>query len=463
MSYTYKVKQGDTLNAVAQAHGFANYKDAGISSVPSGNFDMIRPDEEITLGNYDPNKVTTVPTKTSPIISSTDNQQQFRNDSTSIDTLIGSLNTKVDPVTGQKTDVKETTTTDTKTGLPKTETTAETTTGNAIFDNLQKEAKVKSDALLAKQEEDKVSYNNLWNTSLANLNATTQNAINTINTTYDKRIKEQQRINTLNIARVQAYGLGNGGQYTPIAFSDAVTDRELEASDNISALESQRNDLINKAKFARDEGETALMRKNLEDLQKIDDNINKQLKDVMAIAEKNYKNLRDARLDAEKQHKAKVAEALTSLTALSGSMADAYGTMDDKGKDETIKKIMQQTGLDYGQVYSTLEGAVAKKAKTARDIRKEEATVNATEALANQRNQPKKTSKPKAEPKLKAEQVLGTAMTEFKTKMQQKGWKGVSKSDYDVWYNYINTEYGQASANKLQKYLDDEGLSVDTQ
>lgn len=462
MSYTYTVKAGDSLNKIAQAHGFSNYKDAGVTSVPSGNFDMIRPNEQITLANYDPNKVSTVPTRTSPIISSTDNQQQFRNDSTSIDTLIGSLNTKVDPVTGQKTDVKETTTTDTKTGLPKTETIAETTTGNAVFDNLQKEAKSKSDALLAKQEEDKVSYTNLWNTSLANLNATTQNAINTINTTYDKRIKEQQRINTLNIARVQAYGLANGGQYTPIAFSDAVTDRELEASDNISALESQRNDLINKAKTARDEGETGLMRNHLKDLQAIDDKINSQLKDVMATAEKNYQDLRNARVDAENQHKAKVAEALTSLTALSGSMVDEYMKLDDKGKDAIIKKIMQQNGLDYGQVYSTLEGAVAKKAKDSLATRKEEASVDATEALANQRNQPKK-STVKKEPKLKAEQVLGTAMTEFKTKMQQKGWKGVSKDDYDVWYNYINTEYGQASANKLQKYLDDEGISVDTQ
>ena len=458
--YTYKVKAGDSLNAIAQAHGFSNYKDAGITSVPSGNFDKISPDETITLANYDPNKVSTVATKTSPVLSSTDNQTQYKNDSNTIDTIIGSLNKKVDPVTGEETKVKETQVT-TDTGAVKTDVTTENTTGNPLFDNLTKEAKTKQDALVAKQAQDKIDYTNLWNTSLANLNATTQNAINTINTTYDKRIREQQRINSLNIARVQAYGLANGGQYTPIAFSDAVTGRELEASDAIASLENQRNDLVNKAKNARDEGESALMRQHLTDLQAIDDKINAQLKDVMNTAEKNYQSLRNARVDAENKHKAQVAEALTALQAMSGTMVDAYSTMDEKAKDATIKKIMAQTGLDYGQVYSTLEGAVAKKTTGALDLRKKEADIKSAEALAKQRNEPKSTTK--KETKFTAEQDLGQAMQDFKTKMTQKGWKGVSKNDYDQWYNYLVETHGQATANKLQKYIEEDGLSVDTQ
>ena len=459
MSYTYTVKAGDTLNAIAQSHGFSNYKDAGIASVPSGNFDLIRPNDEITIGNYDPSKVTNVPTKTTPIISSTDNQQQYKNDSSSIDTLIGSLNKKVDPVTGLETTTKETPTVDKKTGTTTTETTSETTTGNPVFDNLQKEAKSKTDAIKIKQEEDKASYESLWKTSLANLNASTQNAINTINTTYNKRIKEQERINNLNIARVQAYGLSSGGQYTPLAFSDAVTGKEIEASDAIASLENQRNDLINKAKTARDEGETALMREHLADLQKIDDRINAQLKDVMNIAETNYKNLRTARIDAENQHKAKIAEALTSFQALSGSMVDEYVKMDDKAKDATIRKIMTQTGLDYGQVYATLEGAVVKKTKTALDLRKEQASVNATEALANQRNKGKVT-KPKTT-KITADQEIGTAINYFKKSIAEKGWKGVNPDEFKQMNDYLSETFGYSATIKFQKALDEQGLMVD--
>ena len=459
MSYTYTVKAGDTLNAIAQSHGFSNYKDAGIASVPSGNFDLIRPNDEITIGNYDPSKVTNVPTKTTPIISSTDNQQQYKNDSSSIDTLIGSLNKKVDPVTGLETTTKETPTVDKKTGTTTTETTSETTTGNPVFDNLQKEAKSKTDAIKIKQEEDKASYESLWKTSLANLNASTQNAINTINTTYNKRIKEQERINNLNIARVQAYGLSSGGQYTPLAFSDAVTGKEIEASDAIASLENQRNDLINKAKTARDEGETALMREHLADLQKIDDRINAQLKDVMNIAETNYKNLRTARIDAENQHKAKIAEALTSFQALSGSMVDEYVKMDDKAKDATIRKIMTQTGLDYGQVYATLEGAVVKKTKTALDLRKEQASVNATEALANQRNKGKVT-KPKTT-KITADQEIETAINYFKKSIAEKGWKGVNPDEFKQMNDYLSETFGYSATIKFQKALDEQGLMVD--
>lgn len=51
MAITYTVKKGDTLNSIVQGQGFKNYKEAGITSVPSGNFDLIRPGEVITIGN----------------------------------------------------------------------------------------------------------------------------------------------------------------------------------------------------------------------------------------------------------------------------------------------------------------------------------------------------------------------------------------------------------------------------
>ncbi len=54
MAVTYKVKSGDTLNSIVQQYGFKNYKEAGITSVPSGNFDLIRVGDSITIGNAAP-------------------------------------------------------------------------------------------------------------------------------------------------------------------------------------------------------------------------------------------------------------------------------------------------------------------------------------------------------------------------------------------------------------------------
>jgi len=47
------VKQGDTLNSISQSLGYENYKDAGVTSVPSGDFDLIRPGEVINFGRAD--------------------------------------------------------------------------------------------------------------------------------------------------------------------------------------------------------------------------------------------------------------------------------------------------------------------------------------------------------------------------------------------------------------------------
>lgn len=47
---TYTVKAGDTLNAIASQYGFKNYKEANITGYGSGNPDLIRPGEVLTIG-----------------------------------------------------------------------------------------------------------------------------------------------------------------------------------------------------------------------------------------------------------------------------------------------------------------------------------------------------------------------------------------------------------------------------
>ena len=366
MPFSYTVKNGDTINSIANRYGFKNYKDAGISSVPSGNFDLIKEGESISLGNYDPNKVQTF-SQTSPVVSSLDNKAEFMQNSDKISGIdrafsgiYGGTETKVD-TTKTTTDPngnKTTTTTDASTE----------TSGDPVYDALLKQNKEQEAKLALDAEAKKEDYASLYQTSLANLDATTQATIDRITSSYDKRIKEQQRINQLNIDRTKAYGLANGGQYTPIDFGDAVSLRETEASDKINALEGERTSLINQAKVARDNGASALLRQKLADLDKVDADIRTQLKAVEDEGDKRYKMLRDIRTAEETKAKERREKALAQIASLAPSYSEEYEKMTPEQKNSFIQQIVTKTGLDYASIYGTLEAGMVKSTKDKLDI-----------------------------------------------------------------------------------------------
>ena len=59
----YVVKKGDTVNSIVQRYGYKNYRDAGLKSVPSGNFDSIREGDVLNFGRP---SSTPTPTPTPP-------------------------------------------------------------------------------------------------------------------------------------------------------------------------------------------------------------------------------------------------------------------------------------------------------------------------------------------------------------------------------------------------------------
>ena len=59
MATTYTVKEGDTLNGISQKYGFKSYKDAGITGYKSGNPDLIRAGEVLTIGKVPSSPATT--------------------------------------------------------------------------------------------------------------------------------------------------------------------------------------------------------------------------------------------------------------------------------------------------------------------------------------------------------------------------------------------------------------------
>lgn len=378
MAFKYTVKDTDTggLNSIVKKYGFANYKQAGISSVPSGNFDLIRPGDVIDIPNYDPNKISPI-NETSPVLSSKDGEREFSGYSDKLTEQLGSL-------TPEEKSTTETTKSEASpfaTGA-KDETTGKTeTTGDPVLDKVNKwqseqDAKFDAEALIRKNE-----YTSIFQTSLANIDATTAATITGINVTYDKRIAEQKRINKLNIDRVKAYGLGGGGTYTPISYGDAVSVREIEAADKITSLESERNSLISQAKQAQEQGKIGLMREKMTDLDRVNNQLNENLSRVSQEAEKQYKLLRDYRKEEETKHEELVKKAKERLALLAPKYNDEYGAMTSEEKDAFITKLSNQTGIDYASVYGIMESAASGAEKKALEKDKAKLDLESTKEL----------------------------------------------------------------------------------
>lgn len=384
MAFKYTVQASDYkgLNDIVKRYGFSDYKAAGVTSVPSGNFDLIRPGEVIDIGNYDPSKITGI-NSGSPVISSVDSQAQFRDNSGKLDTQKGSLIdlSKKDTAgkTGTGTAITSTERTPFATGT-KDANGVISTTGDPVLDKLNAYEIEQKGKFNVESERQKAEYSALFNTSLSNIDATANATIANINASYDKRLKEQGRINDINIGRVKAYGLSNGGQYTPISFGDAVTAREQEAADQISALEGQRNSLIAQAEAARQTGKAGLLRQNMDDLAKINTQLNLNLKNVAEESEKQYQLLRDIRKEEETKHQAAVTEMKTKLAALAPQYLDDYNGLDDKSKDTFLTNLANQTGLDYATVFGIMQGATTSAANAALDTKKKETDIKKTEA-----------------------------------------------------------------------------------
>lgn len=366
MAFNYTVKKGDTLNSIAQRYGFSNYKQAGVSSVPSGNFDLIREGESITLGNYDPNKIQGINTGSS-VISSEDNAQKFKDNSNELDRLESEQATKRDKQeeTGNE-DV-----------VVKTETSDEDKI-NYEFDK----AKEKADQEAKDQQRE---YERLLESQFALNDSIASSTIESIRNTFAQSIEEQKRINEINIARVKAYGLGGGGRFTPISFGDAITNREREASDKIRNLENEMNSLIAQARNTQREGETALLESRIDQINEI----RNQLRETYASIEKERQSqlelMREVREEEEAKHQAEV-EKIQQFIALQITQDDEeIANMSNEELNSLVSQYAETYGQDFLTTYATIRGAVTESKLKNLDIKKKEADISASQALANKR------------------------------------------------------------------------------
>ena len=406
MAYKYKVQAGDnSLNTIASRFGFSNYKEAGVSTVPSGDFDMIRPGDEITLNNYDPNKVTTIGS-TPSALSSNDVAGEYKSASSTLDEKLnensrayrlndGSMayfsgevtdaelaakNGKTLPKTGAEDPNK----TPVKTDEPKPGTAE----ADPLYQSMLKSeaaGKASADAWALAQNE---KINSLLPKTLSLLDAQYASSVSNITNTYTKLIAEQKVINARSIDRTKAYGLSHGAQYAPLEFGDAISEKETKASNEIAKLDNDRNDLLAKAKQARDQGEITALRDNMKDLATVEETMRQRTKDLADEVQKRYELTVTARKEAETKQKETVQKALAAASIQ--HLDDFKSAKDEKAKDKIVRQIILDsagtlTDADYYTVYTALNGALVSANDKTLATKKTEAEIKSTEALTKDR------------------------------------------------------------------------------
>lgn len=317
---------------------------------------------------------------TSPVISSEDHAASYREGSTKVDTLLQSQVGQSDvqreaalrdagltpeQIAAVKAGKGYATETTTETGTSKTETAPAATSGDLSYDTYNKELADTEAKATAKATADKAEYEAAFKTSLSAIDATTQATIGRLNVLFDKRLKEQERLNRISVDARKAYGLSEGGQYTPIAMTDAMTDIETEAADKISALELERGSLIAEAKAARDTGSSKLMNDKLAKIDDIDTNLRSTLKDVEKKSLDQYTLQRELRKEEEAKIKEKQQKTLKGFAAIASQFTDQYDKMSAEEKDKWIKARMKtDPDLTYADIYDAMQTALKTGKKT---------------------------------------------------------------------------------------------------
>ena len=350
MAYKHKVLPGENLNQISQRYGFANYKLAGISSVPSGNFDLVRPGEEITLGNYNPQEVKTIGS-TDPLITSEQNAGEYKD-------LASSLDKKLNPPPeGTPTPDTEAAT---ATPIAQKDTQA-IASGDKLYDEYLKSQETVKTGMDTQKADKEAEIKSLLPKTLALIDAQYAATTSNITNTYSKLLTEQQRINQVNVDRTKAYGLGAGGQYMPLEFTSAVSEQEQKAANAISTLENERNDLLAQAKASRDQGEISALRDNMDALNKVEETMRQRTKDLSAEVQKRYELTQAVRKEQESKFQERANKTLEA--AKIKYLKDFQNAKTEDEKVKVIRKVILDsagtlTNDDFYSIYSALNSAV---------------------------------------------------------------------------------------------------------
>jgi len=394
MPYTYTVKSGDTLNSISNKYGFSNYKKAGISSVPSGNFNLIHPGEKITLNNYDPNAVGTPLAKNPPVISSKDHATQFTTNKNNLDNILSGQkpqdNSTPLPTTPQDTAPANILPTDTTTTTTPTQPNDVSSIGS-LYQNSKNAEQLQITQATNQMNAEKTNFLNTINTRLANIDATTRATTDRITALANSRIAEQTMINNLNTDRIKAYGLANGGLYQPVQYTSAVTQKETQGALAISKIEQARDSAISQAEIASRQGKSALLAQKMDTISKFESNLRSNLMNIENESAKQYSMLIQVRKEKQAENIKALQEMQARVTAFVELHSNEYKNLTPEQISQKITQIMTQTNMGYSQAYNAIMAGInsvtpdLKSALTQAEINKTNAQTK-TEATKQYKN-----------------------------------------------------------------------------
>lgn len=256
-----------------------------------------------------------------------------------------------------------------------TTTTSSKETGDPVYDSYLTNRSMETAKAEKWAEEQTKEVERLLPQTLASIDATYKSSKTNIESTYSRLIDSQKKIAEVDLGRVKAYGVQNGGQYTPLEFTRAVSKSEAENAREIGRLEGERNSLIAAAKAARQEGRVGAMRTSVEDLQKVEKQMREKVDFLMKEVQTRYEITEKAR---EKKETERLLAVEKSLKQAAFKYLDEFETAKDPDAiDKIIKGIIKDSGgllteNDYMDIYNSMSTAKSDKLESANKTKKDE-------------------------------------------------------------------------------------------
>lgn len=187
----------------------------------------------------------------------------------------------------------------------------------------------------------------------AGLDTSTQNMINSISNTYATRITQQKDLNERYQGATKVAGYASGrARYAPEIQQGILTKEEQDGLQRITDLEKERDDLIQKAKDARDEKKQSALMEYQNQLIEINKQKSQAVKDLYDLSFKT-ENLA---IDKAKESRNSLKENLANLsTAVIPSLVDTLDTLKTSADKESI---IQQYADQYGYNADTIKSLV---------------------------------------------------------------------------------------------------------
>lgn len=371
----YTVQLGDTLNGIAKRYGFSDYKAAGITSVPSGNFDMIRPGEVVTIPNYQqPVQQTTTQMRTAAnengakldgLLTNITGASQAQKANPSQVSVVRDVDNGDGTRTVTYSDGKTARVTSTKNN-DGTETYKEMTPQDAV--NYDRDTGIET--AVAKNKS-RVDYANTTLDSIRSMaNASTNALIDSIKKTYQAKIALMEDSNKRIYAAKEQSGIRSGrAKYTSDTNADILGQEEQQGIARISELEGNMLTLIAQAEQARTDKDLDIFNQRMKDLNDADSTLQTEVQNLRKNA---FDSLQEMRLkdkadsDIQKQQQDMMLDkSKRAAPALLSSLAQ-FSTPADQAA--FIIAYADKAGIDPTVLLGDIQAASQADAKSKLDI-----------------------------------------------------------------------------------------------